>query len=68
MRSSEIDVEIGDPAKTPNPSKLSLVLQHVKPGPKSKSCGKIMLDLTTNFILPAMDEVSDIISGVKYAL
>ena len=31
-----------------------------------KSAGKIGLDVTTNLILPAVDEVTDLISGIRY--
>ena len=68
-RQSQWDVESQkEKSKVPKQSKLSSAFQHVKPGPKSKSCGKVALDWTTNLILPATDEITDIVSAIKYFL
>ena len=68
FRKSQGDVELGEykQSKVPKQSKLSYAVKHVKPGPKVKSRGKLALDWTTNLILPAMDEVTDIVSGVNH--
>ena len=68
FRRSQGDPELGvhEQSKVPKQSKFSSTLQQVKPGPKVKSCGKVVLDWTTNLILPAMDEVTDIVSGVNH--
>ena len=34
--------------------------------PRTIAYGKIFLDFSVNFIFPAVDEITDIVSGVKY--
>ena len=47
---------------------LKSVVERLKPGPKIETYGKILINYTTNLILPAVDEVSDLISGINYLM
>ena len=68
FRDSKLDIESGEEYGIPRQSRIQTTLQKVKPGPKTVSRGKLVVDWTTNMVLPAVDEITDIVSAILYFL
>ena len=49
-----------------NETKWHSYVTKITKHPRTIACGKIIVDFSVNFIFPAVDEITDIVSGVKY--